>query len=84
MLSPMECVLEKYYLLLMKLVFDSIIVALVTSNLDQLYDVQMMFNLASLLPMLVIVHFLIKFAQLQDAFMCDVNVAICLCNTNLY
>jgi hypothetical protein len=62
----MECVLEKYYLLLMKIVFDSIIVALVTSNLDQLYDVQMMFSLASLLPRLVVVHSLIKFAQLQD------------------
>jgi hypothetical protein len=58
----MECVLEKYCPLLMEIVIDSIIVALVASNLDQLYDVQMMFSLASLLPMLVVVHSLIKFA----------------------
>jgi hypothetical protein len=39
MLSPMECMFEKYYPFLMKIVIDSIIVALVASHLDQLYDV---------------------------------------------
>jgi hypothetical protein len=80
----MECVLEKFYLLLMEIIIDSIIMALVASNLDQLYDVQMMFGLASLFPMLVVVHSLIKFAELLDVFMCDVNVAVCLCNANLF
>jgi hypothetical protein len=80
----MECVLDKYCPSLIKIIIDSIIVALVGSNLDQLYDVQMMFSLASLLPMLVVVHSFIKFAQLWDVFMCDVNVAICFCKVDLF
>ncbi len=41
---------------------DSTIVAQATTNLDQLCDVQVMIGLSCLMPMLVIVHSLIKFA----------------------
>jgi hypothetical protein len=40
MLSPLKCMFENYCHLLMKMVVDSIIVALTTNKLDWLYDVQ--------------------------------------------
>jgi uncharacterized circularly permuted ATP-grasp superfamily protein len=43
MLSPLKHVLEEYRPLLMKMTLDSIIVAQVATNLDQLCDVQVMF-----------------------------------------
>jgi hypothetical protein len=46
MLSPLKHVLEEYWPLLMKMVVDSTIMTLVTSNLDQLCDVQVMLGLA--------------------------------------
>jgi len=46
MLSPLKHVLEEYRPLLMKMVIGSTIVTLVTSNLDQLCDVQVMLSLA--------------------------------------
>jgi hypothetical protein len=43
MLSPLKCVREEYCPLLMKMTLDSTIVAQVSTNLDQLCDVQVMF-----------------------------------------
>jgi len=83
MLSLLKCVFKEYYYLLMKMVVDSVTVALTITNLDQIYDGQVMFGLACILPMLTIVHSIIKFAQLQDVFMCDFIVTISLYRTNL-
>jgi hypothetical protein len=43
----------------------------------------MMFGLSCLMPLLVVVHSLIKFAQLQDVFVCNFIVAISICKANL-
>jgi hypothetical protein len=67
----------------MKMVVDSAIVALAITNLDQIYDGQVMFGLAYILPLLIVVHFVIKFAQLQDVFVCDFIATISLYKTNL-
>jgi hypothetical protein len=84
MLNPLKCMFEDYCHLLMKMAIDSTIVALATSKLDWLYDVQVMFNLPYLLPMLIVVHSFIKFAQIHDIFMCDFIVTISFCKTNLF
>jgi len=65
MLNPMKGVLEKYHSLLLEMViYSTIHVPQAAGNLDQLCDVQVMFGLAGLMPLLTIVHSLVKFAQL--------------------
>jgi hypothetical protein len=64
-------VFEAYQPLLMKMVIDSTTMVLAASNLDKFCDVQMMFGLTWLLPMLIVVHSSIKFAQLHNVFVCD-------------
>jgi hypothetical protein len=51
-------------LLLMKMAFDLTIVTQAITNLNKLYDVEMMFLLSSLMPMSITIHSLIKFMQL--------------------
>ncbi len=79
MLSPLKCVFEKDQPLLMKMAIDSTTMALATSNLGKFYDVQMMFGLTCILPMLTVVHSSIKFAQLHNVFMCDFIAIISFC-----
>jgi hypothetical protein len=43
-----------------------------------------MFGLSYLMPMLVVIHFLIKFAQLQNVFVCNFIVVISICKANLF
>ncbi len=49
---------------------DLTIMALVTSNLDYSCDFQLMFDLAFLLPMLIVMHSFIAVDQFCD-FLCD-------------
>jgi len=44
----------------------------------------MMIGLSCLMPMLVVVHFLIKFSQLQDVFVCDFIATISICKANFF
>jgi hypothetical protein len=44
----------------------------------------MMFGLSCLMPMLVVIYSFIKFAQLQDVFVCNYIVAISICKANLF
>jgi len=55
-----------------------------TSNLDQLCDVQMMFGLADLMPLLTIIHSFVKFAQLWNVYVCDFTIAVSICKLNLF
>jgi hypothetical protein len=50
----------------MKMVLDSLTIALATSNLELLYDVEIMLSLACLVPMLEIFNTLVKFVQSCD------------------
>jgi hypothetical protein len=79
MLNPLKCVFEEYQPLLMKMAIDLITMALAVSNLGKFYDVQMMFGLTCLLPILIIVHSSIKFAQLHNVFVCDFIAIISIC-----
>jgi len=79
MLNPLKCVFEEYQPLLMKMAIDATTMAVAVSNLGKFYDVQMMFGLTCLLPMLIVVHSSIKFAQLHNVFVCDFIAIISLC-----
>ncbi len=50
--------------LLMKMALDLTIVTQAITNLDELYDVEMMLALSSLMSMSITIHSLIKFMQL--------------------
>jgi hypothetical protein len=73
MLSPTKKVLSKYKLFLMKLCLgqDSVELAIIKTDFDSLFNVHLLFKLACLLPLLEIVHTLIKTFQKQHVFVCD-------------
>jgi hypothetical protein len=58
------------------MVEDSPSIMFAKVNFELLYDVNLIIFLSCLLPMLEIVHALIKFAQKKDVFVCDYVVAI--------
>lgn len=71
MLSPMKHVICEYHPLLMKMALDSPTIALATSNLELICDMESLLSLVCLVPMLEIVNVLVKFAQLHDIFVCN-------------
>jgi len=76
MLSPLKRVLEKCHLLLMKMAIDLTIVTLITSNLDQFCDFQVMFGIACLLLMLIIVHSFINLPNFK-IILCVIYYYLC-------
>ncbi len=62
MISLVKCALFKYHILLMKMALDAPIVPFVNSNLSLLTNVETLLGLNAMMPMLKVVHFLIKFA----------------------
>jgi hypothetical protein len=68
MISLVKCVLSKYHTLLIKMALDAPTTPSIKSNLFLLIDVETMFNLIVMMPMLKAVHSLIKFTQLKDVF----------------
>jgi len=78
MLLVVKHVLCEYHPLLMKMALDSLTIALATSNLELLYDVEIMLSLACLVPMLEIFNTLVKFVQ-----SCDFVVAVKICQDDI-
>jgi hypothetical protein len=62
---------EECHLLLMKMAIDLTIMALITSNLDQYCDFQVMFGIACLLSMLIAMH---SFFNLRMMFFCVISL----------
>jgi hypothetical protein len=65
--------------LLAKMVEYSPSIMSIKVNFEVFCDVNLFIYLSCLLPMLEIVHALIKFAQKKDVFVCDYVVAIKIC-----
>jgi hypothetical protein len=68
---------------LMKMALDSLTIALATSNLELLYDVEILLSLVCLVPMLEILNALVTFAQLCDIFVCDFVATMKICQDDL-
>jgi hypothetical protein len=64
-------VLGKYKQFVVKMHIDAPKNKLVRENLDLLCDLELVFSLSCILPMLEVVHTLIKYAQKQDVFICE-------------
>lgn len=53
-------------------------------NYEHLCDMQILLVLTCILPLLEYVHALVKFAQMQDMFVCDLVATIKVCQANLF
>jgi hypothetical protein len=53
-------------------------------NYENLCDLQVLLGLACILPLLESIHALIKFAQMRDVYVCDLVVAIKVCQGDIY
>jgi hypothetical protein len=88
MLSPAIRAMNEYKTLLVKILGDSKLkkekmqAKNATICLNHLTDIQIVLGLTSLLPMLRLSQSLIKFAQKQDAFVCDFLAAVQVISVN--
>jgi hypothetical protein len=71
------------FTLSLKMTKDSTIFPQATNNLDELCDVKVMFGLVSIMLLLTTIHFFIKFAQLQNAYVCDFTIIVSICKMDL-
>jgi hypothetical protein len=71
MLSPLKHVLKEYKSFLVKMHMDAPINKLVVENLDLLCDLELVFGLSCMLPMLEVVHKLIEYVKKRDVFIID-------------
>jgi hypothetical protein len=70
---------------LMKVAYDDVLVKVkVTSNLELLSNVNVMFNLPCISFLLEVVQSLIKFNKLHDAFMYGFVIVMKICQKDLY
>ncbi len=63
MLSPLKQLLTEYKSLVVKMYMDAPKANYVSDNLDFLYDLELVMGLPCILPMLEVMHTLIKYAQ---------------------
>jgi hypothetical protein len=54
------------------------------SNLQKLLDLELIFGFHCILPLLELVHTLIKYTQGKDVYICDFFEVIRMCRTKLY
>jgi hypothetical protein len=71
MLSSLKHVLGKYKSLVVKMHTNAPKSKLAQENLDLSCDLELVFGQPCILPMLEVVHTLIKYAQRQNYFICE-------------
>jgi hypothetical protein len=84
MFNLVKHVLFEYCTLLMKMALDAPTISFTKSNLCLLINVEMLLGLNVVMPLLEVMHSLIKFAQLQDMFMCDFITTVKICEGEVY
>ncbi len=84
MLSPTKRILIKYKTLVIWMFFKKMCNEYVKANLELLCDIKGFLGLACMIPMLESIQGLFKFAQIQDAYVCDFVVIVKSCERDLY
>jgi predicted RNA-binding protein YlxR (DUF448 family) len=84
MLSPCKWVVAKYKTLIAKMLDDQIENETIRSNLQKLLNLEFIIALHCILPLLELVHTLIKYAQGRGVYICDFVEAIKMCKDKLY
>jgi hypothetical protein len=87
MRSPNKRIMSEYTTLMIKMGFDMAprqkSNARTGDNFDLLMDIEVLLSLACFIPLLDVVHYLIKLFQARDIFMCDFMQAIKVCHEEL-
>jgi hypothetical protein len=83
-LEPVKRVMSKYKVLVLKMHLDSQSLATTKANLNLLCEIELLFGLACVLPMLEALNYLVKFSQQRACFVCDMVVVVKLCQADLY
>jgi hypothetical protein len=84
MINLVKHVLFEYFTLFMKITLDAPTITSTKSNLRLLINVKMLLRLNAIMPLLEVVHSLLKFSQLCDVFMCDFIVIMKICELGMY
>ncbi len=84
MLFPCKRVAVEYKTLIVKMSKDHIENEVARSNLQKLLDLELIIGLHCILPLLELVHTLIKYTQGKDVNICDFVEAIKMCRAKLY
>jgi hypothetical protein len=84
MSSLVKCVLFEYCTFFMRITLDAPTIASTKFNLCLLIDVKMLLKLNAIMPLLEVVHSLIKFFQLCDVFVCDFVATMKICEFGMY
>jgi len=84
MLEPLNNVLAKYKMLIMKISQDNINVIQARLTFNLLCDLHTLLTLSYLLPLLKVVNILIKFAQGKNIFICNFVTKIKICQANIF
>lgn len=77
-------VMNEYCTLVIKMVMDFVINNFAKVNFELLRDIEDLYGLALLVPLLKEVNNLMKLAQVRDVFVVEYLVEIKLCQTNLF
>jgi hypothetical protein len=84
MFKPLKQSLMEYKSLVIKMYMDASKSKHVRNNLDLLCDLELVLGLPCILPMLEVVHTLIKYAQRWDVFICEFLDIMKLAEVELY
>jgi hypothetical protein len=84
MFNLVKHVLFEYHTLFMKMALDAPTITFTKSNLCLLTNVEMLLRFNVVMPLLEVVHFLIKFAQLRNMFVCDFITMVKTCEGDVY
>jgi len=84
MLSLMKRLFVEYQTLMVHMNNDLNYVVATKTNLEYLCDVEVVMGLMCIIPMLKVVHVLIKFVPTCNTFVCDFVIVVKLCCVKLY
>ncbi len=84
MISLVKYLLFEYHIFFMKMALDASTTPYVGFNFSLFIYVETLLGLNVMMPLLYVIHFLIKFAQLKDFFVFDCIVTIKICEGVVY
>ncbi len=84
MINFIKCMLSKYHPFLMKMALNAPTIRYVGFNLSLIIDMETLLGLNAMMPLLEEIHYLIKFTQLKDGFVCVFISTIKICEGNVY
>jgi hypothetical protein len=73
---PTKRILVEYKTLVVKMHDDLHIVVVTKTNLQYICDIEVVMGLTCIMPLLELVHALIKFVQDHDTFVCDFVIVV--------